>query len=177
MTRTNMESKWKLFAVKFLLLFGMLCLSYSIMCAFPQMKLFINAPLQGNPEWIKTFFVTLFGIFCGLGIYIPMMALAKLEGYEDIKGYVLVICMGFFTLVLMYFGYRGNVLSSHFLTNILTLVSFLGYHYEKGTHFGAFDDLAKMMDYQNRKQHLENEILNDNPSGQRKQKWNQKSTY
>jgi len=161
--------------ITFMLLFGMLCLFYSIMCAYPQMKWFIHTPLAGNPEWLKTFFIFSFCIFCGLGVYLPMMALPKLESYEDVKGYILVICMLFFTLVLMYFGYRGNVLSSHFLTNIFTIISYLGYHHLKGTHFWAFDDLAKMMDYQKKKDQLDTEP--EEYHTRTKSKWSTKSTY
>jgi len=55
------------FMIMFMLLFGMLCLFYSIMCAYPQMKWFIHTPLAGNSEWLKTFFIFSFCTFCGLG--------------------------------------------------------------------------------------------------------------
>lgn len=144
------HTKWEKFSITFVLLFGHLCLSYSVMCGFPQMNSFIQSPLNGNVAWIKTFFISAFCIACGLGIYLPMMSLPKLEPTEDTKAYVSVICIAFFTLVLMYFGYRGSVLSSHFLTNIFAIISYLGYHYLRGTHFWAFDDLARMVDYQSK---------------------------
>lgn len=166
----NQYTKWEKFSIAFMLLFATLCLSYSIMCAFPQIRSFIQLPLHGNVGWIKDFFVFAFCFTTGLGVYLPMMSLPKYEPAEDIKAYVSIACLTFFTLVLMYFGYRGSMFSSHFLTNIFTIIFYVGYHFLRGTKFWAFDDLARLVDYQTKLENLK-------PS--KTSRWDQKkeSTY